>query len=166
MTCDGNQVGLEWPGLVAHHHGEIEIEIGQFASSGTETRREFEARVRAFLSVHSSPRRCSPLSRSWAPPGMLLPGTWRASWEQAKDVQLRLMLLTYLLVRYLIMLALLVASEAIEENELEDWYIVHDIFGYLALVAFMLSVWLPFEIKNIQINRLGQEIKARRGKKT
>ena len=98
-------------------------------------------------------------------PGMLLPGTWRASWEQAKDVQLRLMRLTYLFVLYLIVLALLVASEVIEAKGLEAWYLVHDIFGYLSLVAFILSMWLPFEIKNIQIERLRQEIDARRNKK-
>ncbi|WP_304951455.1 hypothetical protein [Sulfitobacter sp.] len=98
-------------------------------------------------------------------PSMLLPGTWRASWEQAKDVQLRLMRLTYLFVLYLLVLALLVTSEIIEAKSLEDWYFVHDVFGYMALVAFMLSIWLPFEIRNIQIERLRQEIEARRKKK-
>jgi len=98
-------------------------------------------------------------------PGMLLPGTWRASWEQAKDVQLRLMRLTYLFVLYLIVLGLLVASEVIEAKGLESWYLIHDVFGYLSLVAFIFSLWLPFEIKNIQIERLRQEIDARRNKR-
>ncbi|MCA0961972.1 hypothetical protein [Salipiger bermudensis] len=95
-------------------------------------------------------------------PSMLMPGNWRQAWQDAKDVQLRLMRLTYLFVLYLIVLALLVASEIIEHAKLESWYIVHDVFAYLATAAFLVSLWLPFEIKEIQILRLEQEIKARR----
>lgn len=98
-------------------------------------------------------------------PGMLLPGSWRGAWEQAKDVQLRLLRLTYLFVLYLIVLGLLVASEIVEAKQLASLYIVHDMFAYAAILAFMLSLWLPFEIKDIQIQRLQQEIDARRGKK-
>lgn len=99
-------------------------------------------------------------------PGMLLPGSWRGAWEQAKDVQLRLLRLTYLFVLYLIVLGLLVASEVVEAKQLCDWYFLHDLLAYTAILAFILSLWLPFEIKDIQIKRLQQEIDARRGKKT
>ena len=98
-------------------------------------------------------------------PGMLLPGSWRGAWEQAKDVQLRLLRLTYLFVLYLVVLALLVFSEIIEDRELTQWYFVHDVFAYSSMLAFILSLWLPFEIKDIQIKRLEQEIDAKRGKK-
>lgn len=95
-------------------------------------------------------------------PSMLMPGNWRQAWQDAKDVQLRLMRLTYLFVLYLVVLALLVTGEIIEHAALESWYFVHDVFAYLATAAFLGSLWLPFEIKEIQILRLEQEIKARR----
>lgn len=98
-------------------------------------------------------------------PSMLIPGTWRGAWEQAKQVQLRLMRLTYLFVLYLLVLGLLIASEVIEAEKATAWYFVTDIFGYCALLAFLLSLWLPFEIKNIQIERLRQEIEARKTKR-
>lgn len=98
-------------------------------------------------------------------PSMLIPGTWRGAWEQAKQVQLRLMRLTYLFILYLTVLGLLILSEMIEAEEATAWFFVTDIFGYFALLAFILSLWLPFEIKSIQVERLRQEIEARKTKR-
>lgn len=95
-------------------------------------------------------------------PGNLLRGGWRRSWEDAKDIQFRLMRLTYLFVLYLIVLALLVISEIIEASMLESLYCVHDLFAWVTIIAFLWSLWLPFEIKNIQVSRLNREIEYRR----
>ena len=52
MTRVGNQVRLEWPGLVVLAFDLCgEIEVGQFASEATVTRAEVEARVRDFLTA-------------------------------------------------------------------------------------------------------------------
>lgn len=96
-------------------------------------------------------------------PSMLLAGGWRGAWRAAKGIQLRLLRLTYLFVLYLVVLALLVACEVIEFKKLEDYYFMHDIFAFTSALAFILSLWLPFEIKEIQITRLEQEISGRKG---
>lgn len=95
-------------------------------------------------------------------PGMLIPGSWRTAWNDAQRIQLRLMRLTYLFVLYIVVLGLLVATEIIEYKAIESLYFVHDIFAYCALVAFIFSLWLPFEIKIIQVTRLEREINERR----
>jgi len=95
-------------------------------------------------------------------PGNLVRGGWRTAWEQAKGIQFRLLRLTYLFVLYLLVLALLVASEVVEALSLEYLYWVHSLFAWLAIAAFILSLWLPFEVKNIQISRLEQEIQSRK----
>lgn len=95
-------------------------------------------------------------------PGNLMRGGWRAAWEEAKSVQLRLMRLTYLFILYLIVLAFLVLSEIIEAMCLSSWYWVHSVFAWLSILAFIWSLWLPFEIKNIQVSRLEREIKNRK----
>ncbi|MBL4907382.1 MAG: hypothetical protein JKX94_08020 [Sneathiella sp.] len=97
-------------------------------------------------------------------PSMLLSGNWRQAWKGAKDIQLRLMRLTYLFVLYLVVLALLVASEIVEYNAMESWYFVHDVLAFVAVFSFLISVWLPFEIKEIQISRLEKEIAARKNR--
>lgn len=95
-------------------------------------------------------------------PGNLVRGGWRTAWEQAKNIQFRLMRLTYLFVLYLVVLALLVASEIVETLCLEGLYWVHSLFAWLSIAAFILSLWLPFEVKNIQVSRLEQEINNRK----
>ncbi|MDE4142540.1 MULTISPECIES: hypothetical protein [Rhodobacterales] len=95
-------------------------------------------------------------------PSNLVRGGWRTAWEQAKGVQFRLMRLTYLFLLYMLVLLLLVLSEVIEAKMLTDFYWVHSVFAWLSIAAFLLSMWLPFEIKNIQISRLEQEIRNRR----
>ena len=97
-------------------------------------------------------------------PSMLLSGGWRTAWESAKDVQLRLMRLTYLFLLYLLVLALLVVSEIVEAKQLFNWYVVHDAFAFTSILAFIWSLWLPFEIKDIQVQRLIQEIDGRKKK--
>tara|TARA_R100000935_G_C2830693_1_gene164861 strand:- start:167 stop:664 length:498 start_codon:yes stop_codon:yes gene_type:complete len=97
-------------------------------------------------------------------PSMLLPGNWRMAWQDAKDVQLRLMRLTYLFVVYLLVLFFLVFSEVVDYQKIESLYFIHSIFGWFSIFAFILSICLPFEIKNIQISRLEMEIEARRGR--
>lgn len=97
-------------------------------------------------------------------PSMLLPGSWRSAWSSAKDIQTRLMRLTWLFTLYLIVLALLVASEIIESEKIEWLYFVHSILAFAALFAFIVSLWLPFEIREIQTKRLEQEINARKEK--
>ncbi len=95
-------------------------------------------------------------------PGNLLRGGWRRAWEEAKGIQFRLLRLTYLFVLYLVVLAALVVSEIVEAKQLCNWYIVHDVFAWLSIVAFLWSLWLPFEIKDIQVSRLEQEIESRK----
>ena len=97
-------------------------------------------------------------------PSMLLPGNWRMAWQSAKDVQLRLMRLTYLFVLYLVVLFLLVFSELIDFKKIEELYFVHDVFGFLSIFAFLVSLWLPFEVRQIQIARLEQEIRDRKNR--
>lgn len=95
-------------------------------------------------------------------PSMLLSGGWRTVWEGAKEIQLRLMRLTYLFVLYLFVLALLVVSEIVESLNLDAWYFIHDVFAFMSILAFILSFWLPFELKEIQITRLEKEIERRK----
>jgi hypothetical protein len=95
-------------------------------------------------------------------PGNLVRGGWRTAWEQAKVVQIRLLRLTYLFVLYLIVLGLLVFSEIVEAKKITELYIVHDAFAWLSIAAFLCSLWLPFEMKDIQIERLEQEISNRK----
>jgi hypothetical protein len=95
-------------------------------------------------------------------PGNLMRGSWRNAWEGAKGIQLRLMRLTYLFVLYLLVLALLVLSEVVEANEMISYYFIHDLFAWSAILAFIWSLWLPFEIRNIQVSRLEAEINNRK----
>ncbi|WP_173485856.1 MULTISPECIES: hypothetical protein [unclassified Aliiroseovarius] len=95
-------------------------------------------------------------------PSNLIRGGWRTAWEQAKDVQFRLMRLTYLFVLYMFVLVLLVVSEVIEAKCLVSFYWVHGLFAWFSIAAFLLSIWLPFEVKNIQVSRLEQEIENRK----
>ena len=95
-------------------------------------------------------------------PGNLIRGGWRSAWEQAKTVQFRLMRLTYLFVLYMLVLGLLVLTELIEAECLTKFYWVHSVFAWLSIAAFIASLWLPFEVKNIQISRLEQEIETRK----
>jgi len=97
-------------------------------------------------------------------PSMLISGSWRSAWEDAKGIQLRLMRLTYLFLLYLIVLALLVTSEIVEAMYLSNFYFVHDAFAFTSILAFIASLWLPFEIKAIQIARLEQEIQHRKSR--
>ena len=97
-------------------------------------------------------------------PSMLLPGSWRTAWKSAKEIQVRLMRLTYLFALYLVVLALLVVSEVVESEQVASLYFVHDLLAYFSLFAFLLSIWLPFEIREIQTQRLEQEINARKDK--
>ena len=96
-------------------------------------------------------------------PSFLLPGNWRGSWEQAKHIQLRLFQLINLFILYLIVLALLVISEIIEAKQLACLYFIHDVFAFVAVFSFCMSLfWLPFEIVKIQKRRLEQEIMYRK----
>lgn len=95
-------------------------------------------------------------------PGNLLRGGWRSAWEQAKSVQFRLMRLTYLFVLYMLVLGLLVLTEIIEAEAITWMYWLHCVFAWLSIAAFIASLWLPFEIKNIQISRLEHEIAIRK----
>ncbi|CAD0185806.1 hypothetical protein RUESEDTHA_02706 [Ruegeria sp. THAF57] len=95
-------------------------------------------------------------------PGNLIRGGWRTAWEGAKGVQFRLMRLTYLFVLYMAVLFLLVVTEVIEAKCLTGLYWVHGVFAWLSIAAFIMSMWLPFEIKNIQVSRLEQEISYRK----
>lgn len=95
-------------------------------------------------------------------PSMLIPGGWKTAWNDAARIQLRLMRLVYLFVLYLVVLALLVITEVVEAQEIEWAYFTHDLFAFVTVLAFLCSIWLPFEIKEIQISRLEQEIKRRR----
>ena len=95
-------------------------------------------------------------------PSNLVRGGWRTAWEQAKGVQFRLMRLTYLFVLYMIVLLLLVISEVVEAKCMSNFYWVHSALAWVSIAAFLLSMLLPFEIKNIQISRLEQEIKNRK----
>ena len=95
-------------------------------------------------------------------PGNLLRGGWRTAWEQAKQIQLRLMRLVYLFVLYLIVLFLLVVSALVKTNFPNSFLWVHSAFAWVAIFAFLCSLWLPFEIKEIQMNRLENEIENRR----
>ena len=99
-------------------------------------------------------------------PNMLMSGSWKEAWEQAKDIQLRFLRLMYMFILYLIVLALLVTSKIVKENSLTHLEWVHGTFAFFAVFAFFLSLfWLPFEIGDIQIKRLEQEIAARRNRK-
>lgn len=95
-------------------------------------------------------------------PGNLMRGSWRSAWEEVKPIQLRLMKLTYLFILYLVVLAFLVLSEIVESKKLETWYWIHSVFAWLTILAFIGSLWLPFEIKNIQISRLEREIQNKK----
>jgi len=95
-------------------------------------------------------------------PSMLLETNWRKSYLKAQTIQLRLMRLAYLFVVYLIVLALLVVCEIIKSKELVDWYRIYDVLAFASVFAFIISLWLPFEIKAIQVERLEEEIRLRR----
>jgi len=95
-------------------------------------------------------------------PGNLLRGGWRSGWEQANAVQLRLLRMTWLFVFYMIVLALLILSEMIESRNWESLFWVHDIFAGSSFFAFIISLGLPFELKQIQSKRLEREIKDRK----
>jgi hypothetical protein len=94
--------------------------------------------------------------------GNLLRGGWRSAWEQANAVQLRLLRMTWLFVFYMIVLALLILSEMIESQNWAALFWVHDIFAGSAFFAFIISLGLPFELKQIQSKRLEREIRDRK----
>ena len=98
-------------------------------------------------------------------PSMLVSASWKSSWKDAKAIQKRLKRLTYLFVLYLIVLALIVLSEIVKANELSQYYSVYDYFAFASIFAFLLSLWLPFEMCSIQEKRLEDEIKLRKSKK-
>lgn len=98
-------------------------------------------------------------------PSMLLSNSWKGAWTKAKLIQVRLLKLIYLFVVYLVVLFLLVVTEIVEHLQLVHWYFIHDVFAFLVSFAFLLSLRLPFEIKEIQIERMENEIAARKSSK-
>ena len=99
-------------------------------------------------------------------PSMLISGGWKEAWVQVTDIQNRLLRLMMVFILYLVVLALLIFSEAVKEKGLDNWHLVHDIFAFFAVHAFFLSIfWLPHEICEIQMKRLDQEIISRRNRK-
>jgi len=97
-------------------------------------------------------------------PGMLMSGSWRAAWLNAKEIQGNLQRLNYLFVIYIVILGLLVVTEIIESARWNEYYFVHNIFAGLSAFAFVCSLALPFELSSIQRARLEAEIKERKQK--
>jgi hypothetical protein len=95
-------------------------------------------------------------------PSMLLTGSWRTAWRSAQTIQIRILRLIYLFILYMIVLFLLVLAAMAKYI---DPYLPKIVFNFLAFfstLAFCISLWLPFELKEIQLTRLEHEIEARR----
>lgn len=98
-------------------------------------------------------------------PSMLMSGSWRTAWENAKKVQEDIFGFNYLFLSYLITLGLLVVSEMIKAVSAEQFYFIFNIFSGVATFSFLWSFRIPFVLWDIQKKRLEQEINARKGKK-
>lgn len=97
-------------------------------------------------------------------PSMVMPGSWRAAWLNAKEIQGDLQRLNYLFVLYILVLGLLVVTEIIEHANWNKFFFFHNIFAGLAAFAFVFSLALPFELAAIQRARLQSEINQRKSK--
>ena len=95
-------------------------------------------------------------------PGMLVSGSARAAWENAKEIQRELHQFNVLFYIYLITLALLVVSELAEAANWQCWYWLTNVFTGFAIGGFLLSLSLPIAFQKLQQRRLEQEINSRR----
>lgn len=97
-------------------------------------------------------------------PSMILAGSWKTAWNSAKEIQIRLVRLKYLFLLYLVVLTLLIATEIVKFMKFVEFYWVYDVFGWMTVFSLIASYWLPFEIVQIQTQRLNDEITARKGR--
>ena len=99
-----------------------------------------------------------------ADPGLLIPGTWRKALSDAREVQKKVHTLHLLVVVYLLVLGLGAFSETIPGGKISQdaarWY--HLFFQWLSVVALILSLRLPYFVRDVQVERLDHEIEKRR----
>lgn len=96
-------------------------------------------------------------------PSMIVSGSTRTAWVNAKEVQKELHKFNFLFYVYLITLGLLVASELAEYAKFEKFYWLTNVFTGFAIGGFLWSLTLPSDFMNLQKRRLQQEIDSRAG---
>lgn len=94
-------------------------------------------------------------------PGMLISGSAKKAWQNARELQKELYKFYYLFYLYLITLGLLVASELAEHAGWCRLYWLSNLFTGCAIAGFLLSFRLPADFKALQKRRLEQEINSR-----
>lgn len=94
-------------------------------------------------------------------PSMLVSGSARSAWNNAKAIQDELHRFNFLFYVYLITLFLLVASEVAENAKWVSWYWLSNAFTGFAIAGFLLSLAMPADFMALQRRRLQQEINVR-----
>jgi hypothetical protein len=94
-------------------------------------------------------------------PSMLLPGSWRAAYISAKQIQVSLQKWIALFWWYLVVLGLLVTTEIVKTLETECFGWLFNVYGFFAVSGFFFSFPLPYVLAKIQRERLRQEIENR-----